>query len=72
MLRVIHWYQRNFAFLQHRCVFTPSCSNYAKEAFLKHSYGRALWISIVRLLRCGPWIENHYDPVPQKESENVK
>ena len=44
------------------CKFTPTCSNYAIE-----SYGT--YLTIKRLLKCGPWSKPGYDPVPKKEKK---
>ena len=46
------------------CRFTPTCSQYAKEALLKHGPFKGLWLAIRRLLRCHPWGGSGYDPVP--------
>lgn len=50
--------------LPHRCRFYPSCSEYAKEAILRHGPIKGGWLALRRLLRCGPWHPGGYDPVP--------
>ncbi|GHD64473.1 membrane protein insertion efficiency factor YidD [Jeongeupia chitinilytica] len=47
-----------------RCRFTPSCSQYAIEAIVKHGAGRGGWLTIRRLCRCHPWGGCGHDPVP--------
>jgi uncharacterized protein len=47
------------------CRFHPSCSKYAEEAFEKHSFLRATWLTIRRLGKCGPWHSGGVDSVPQ-------
>ncbi len=47
------------------CRFQPSCSEYAVSAINKHGPIRGLGLSAWRLLRCGPWSEGGYDPVPE-------
>lgn len=46
------------------CRFSPSCSAYAVEAVLEHGVLRGGWLALWRLLRCHPWSEGGYDPVP--------
>ena len=46
------------------CRFTPTCSEYARQAILKHGPFQGLYLAIRRLLRCHPWGGSGYDPVP--------
>jgi len=46
------------------CRFTPTCSQYAKEAILKHGPIKGIYLAIRRILRCHPWGGSGYDPVP--------
>ena len=36
------------------CRFTPTCSEYARLALLKHGFWRGSWRTAGRLLRCHP------------------
>ncbi len=47
-----------------KCRFTPTCSNYAIEAFKKYGLLKGFWLSIKRIGRCHPWGGHGYDPVP--------
>lgn len=47
------------------CRFHPSCSDYAREALLRHGLLRGLRLSAARLLRCQPLCAGGYDAVPQ-------
>ncbi|MBQ8065068.1 MAG: membrane protein insertion efficiency factor YidD [Prevotella sp.] len=46
------------------CRFTPTCSEYARQAILKHGPFKGLYLAIRRLVRCHPWGGSGYDPVP--------
>lgn len=46
------------------CRFTPTCSQYALEAFRKYGPIKGVYLTIKRLLRCHPWGGSGYDPVP--------
>ena len=46
------------------CRFTPSCSEYAAEAYRKHGFWRGSWLTVKRLSHCHPWHPGGEDPVP--------
>ena len=46
------------------CRFTPTCSQYAKEAIIKHGPIKGLCLAVWRILRCNPCGGSGYDPVP--------
>jgi putative membrane protein insertion efficiency factor len=54
-----------------RCRFYPSCSCYAHAAIEKHGAVRGAWLALRRLLRCHPFNEGGYDPVPDKRIINA-
>ncbi len=45
------------------CRFTPTCSEYAREAFEKKGLIRATWLTLVRIAKCNPFHSGGYDPV---------
>ncbi|HIW11334.1 MAG TPA: membrane protein insertion efficiency factor YidD [Candidatus Rikenella faecigallinarum] len=62
---LIRFYQGAISpFLPNSCRYTPTCSQYALEAFRKHGPIKGLYLTIRRLLRCHPWGGSGYDPVP--------
>jgi len=52
-----------------RCRYYPSCSNYAVEALREHGVVRGLGLAVWRLLRCNPFSNGGYDPVPPRPGE---
>ncbi|HIZ69813.1 MAG TPA: membrane protein insertion efficiency factor YidD [Candidatus Prevotella avicola] len=61
----IRFYQRCVSpYTPPSCRFTPTCSEYAKQALIKYGPVKGLALAIWRLLRCNPWGGSGYDPVP--------
>jgi len=46
------------------CRFTPTCSQYGKEAIEKFGPFKGGWLTIKRIGRCHPWGGHGHDPVP--------
>lgn len=46
------------------CRFTPTCSQYAKEAVAKYGVLKGGYLAARRLLKCHPFHAGGYDPVP--------
>jgi uncharacterized protein len=49
------------------CRFYPSCSCYARTAIERYGIWRGSWLGLRRLLRCHPFNEGGYDPVPVRD-----
>ncbi len=49
------------------CRYVPSCSEYAMEAIERHGALRGGGLAVWRLLRCHPFAQGGYDPVPSTE-----
>nr|WP_315099639.1 membrane protein insertion efficiency factor YidD [uncultured Fretibacterium sp.] len=64
---LIRGYQRFISpLLGHRCRFYPSCSQYALVVFQEWGFFMGAWMTLRRLLKCGPWHEGGYDPPPRR------
>ena len=65
LLLPIYFYQRCISPLTPpSCRFTPTCSEYAVQAIRKYGPFKGLYLAVRRLLRCHPWGNSGYDPVP--------
>jgi len=49
------------------CRFNPTCSVYAIDAITKFGIFKGGLLAIKRILKCNPWGECGYDPVPEKD-----
>ena len=45
------------------CRFNPTCSQYSKDAIIKHGIFKGCILSIKRIIKCHPWGGSGYDPV---------
>lgn len=50
-----------------KCRFVPTCSEYAVEALKKYGFILGTYLSVRRVVRCGPWCCGGFDPVPEPE-----
>jgi len=53
------------------CRFTPTCSQYAIEAFKERGFVVGFFLTFWRVLRCNPFCKGGYDPVPKKKNKNI-
>ena len=47
-----------------RCIYTPTCSEYALQAIAKYGALKGSFLAAKRILRCHPFHAGGYDPVP--------
>lgn len=46
------------------CRYTPSCSEYSKQAIEKYGFAKGVWKGAMRVVRCNPWSHaSGYDPL---------
>ena len=68
LIKLIKIYQ-NIPFNTHNAWrFTPTCSNYAIEAIENYGAFKGLLLALKRIIKCNPWHEPGYDPVPKKKN----
>jgi putative membrane protein insertion efficiency factor len=48
------------------CRFEPTCSAYALQALEQHGAAMGSYLTVHRLVRCGPWCTGGHDAVPAK------
>jgi hypothetical protein len=60
---LIRLYQKFPKLFPTHCIYIPTCSEYAKQAFEKHCFIRALGLTMFRVLRCNPFSQGGFDPV---------
>lgn len=48
------------------CKYCPTCSTYALRAVERFGFIRGGWLAFWRLLRCNPWSNGGFDPVPKR------
>jgi putative membrane protein insertion efficiency factor len=62
---VIRGYQKFISpALPAACRFTPTCSQYARDAIGRHGAFKGCWLAMRRLAKCHPWHDGGDDPVP--------
>lgn len=64
-LLIIQFYQKFISpILGPSCRYTPTCSQYAKEAIEKYGPLKGGWLALKRIVSCNPWGGHGHDPVP--------
>ncbi len=65
LLYIVKFYQKFISpMFPPTCRFSPTCSHYAVEAITKYGAIKGLYLSIKRILKCHPFHQGGYDPVP--------
>ena len=67
IITLIRFYQLALSPLkQPTCRFSPTCSQYSIEAIERFGVIKGTYLSVRRILKCHPFHEGGYDPVPEK------
>ena len=66
LIFVISLYQKYISPLKRTssCIYTPTCSSYAKEALERYGAIKGMYLATRRILRCHTFHKGGYDPVP--------
>lgn len=65
LLAGVGFYQRRISPLfGARCIYYPTCSEYARLAICKYGALKGSLLAVRRILRCHPFHNGGYDPVP--------
>jgi putative membrane protein insertion efficiency factor len=51
-----------------RCLYLPTCSEYAYIAMSRFGVVQGSWLALRRFGRCHPWGKGGFDPVPGRAS----
>lgn len=55
-------------FFGQSCRFLPTCSDYGRDALIRHGPIRGGWLTLRRVCKCHPFGASGYDPVPPAPS----
>ena len=69
LIKLIELYQATPLACHSHCRFTPTCSQYMKEAIERFGVIKGICLGIKRLFRCNPFGKYGYDPVPLKNNK---
>ncbi len=71
ILNLIKIYQKLISpILGKNCRFIPTCSVYTYKAIEIHGVIKGIYLGVKRILKCHPFNEGGYDPVPPKKIKN--
>ena len=63
-IKLIEFYQNHISpHLGNYCKYTPTCSEYTKQAIEKYGVIRGIFKGFLRILRCNPFSKGGYDPL---------
>lgn len=62
-IKLISIYQKISSLTPHVCRFTPTCSEYTKQAIEKYGIFKGIWLGLKRVTKCHPFNEGGYDPL---------
>jgi hypothetical protein len=77
LLATLAFYQRWISPAVHslgpgRCIYLPTCSEYAAQAIAAHGPARGVLLASWRLLRCHPFARGGLDEVPPRRPQPAR
>ena len=70
MIFLIRIYQKIPGPWHNYCRHLPTCSNYAIGVINEFGFIKGCYLSIKRILKCNPWGNVGYDPIPCRISKD--
>lgn len=64
LLFLIKIYQSISKYTPPVCRFTPTCSEYMRQAIVKYGVIKGIWLGVKRICKCHPFHPGGYDPLP--------
>lgn len=73
LINSVHFYQKYISPMSPpSCRFYPTCSNYALEAVAEHGAMKGSFMTTKRILKCHPFHDGGFDPVPVNKKKRNK
>lgn len=73
MLKAIRFYRRHISPRKTPCCrYSPTCSQYALTAIERYGAAKGGWMAFKRVMRCNPFHEGGYDPVPEDPNATLR
>ena len=71
LIKAVQFYQKNISPMSPpTCRFYPTCSNYALDAIEEHGAIKGSYLASRRILKCHPFHECGFDPVPVNKKKH--
>ncbi len=63
LIKLIELYQKLSKLKPPVCRFSPTCSEYTKQAIEKYGIFKGMWLGLKRICKCHPFHPGGYDPL---------
>ncbi|WP_185862138.1 membrane protein insertion efficiency factor YidD [Blattabacterium cuenoti] len=63
-IKSIKLYQTGISpWIGNNCRYIPTCSDYMIFSLKKFHFFKAIFVSLIRIMKCNPWGSTGYDPI---------